>query len=67
MISRETAHVVVSVNVIGWRNTCCVPTVHSYSLPYVMLFCETQDLICEIISASEKKMKNCIVNILVNV
>ena len=32
-----------------------------------MLFCDTQDLIWEIISVSEKRMKNCIVKIINNV
>ena len=29
-----------------------------------MLFCETHDLVWEIISVSEKRMKNCIVKII---
>ena len=32
-----------------------------------MLFCETHDLIWEIISVSEKRMKNCIWKIINNV
>ena len=32
-----------------------------------MLFCETHDLVWEIISVSEKRMKNCIVKIIDNV
>ena len=32
-----------------------------------MLFCETHDLVWEIISVSEKRMKNCIVKIINNV
>ena len=32
-----------------------------------MLFCETHDLVLEIISVSEKRMKNCIVKIIDNV
>ena len=34
-------------------------TVHSYSLQCFLLFCETHDLVWEIISVSEKRMKNC--------
>ena len=30
-------------------------------------FCETHDLVCEIISDSQKRMKNCIVKIIDNV
>ena len=41
-------------------------TVHSNSLLYFMLFCETHDLVWEIISVSEKRMKNCIVKIIDN-
>ena len=32
-----------------------------------MLFCETHDLVWEIISISQKRMKNCIVKIIDNV
>ena len=32
-----------------------------------MLFCETYDLVWDIISVSEKRMKNCIVKIIDNV
>ena len=32
-----------------------------------MLFCDTHDLVWEIISVSEKRMKNCIVKIINNV
>ena len=32
-----------------------------------MLFCEAHDLVWEIISVSEKRMKNCIVKIIDNV
>ena len=42
-------------------------TVHSNSLLYFLLFCETRDLVWEIISVSEKRMKNCIVKIIDNV
>ena len=42
-------------------------TVHSNSLLYLMLFCETLDLVWEIMSVSEKRMKNCIVKIIDNV
>ena len=42
-------------------------TVHSNSLLYLMLFCETHDLVWEIISVSEKRIKNCIVKIANNV
>ena len=42
-------------------------TVHSNSLLYFLLFCEIHDLVWEIISVSEKKMKNCIVKIIDNV
>ena len=34
---------------------------------YLLLFCETHDLFCEIINVSEKQMKNCIVKIVENV
>ena len=42
-------------------------TVHSYSLLYVLLFCETHDLVCEIIRVSEKRIKNGLVKIIYNV
>ena len=42
-------------------------TVHSNSLLYFLLFWETQDLVWEIISVSEKRMKNYIVKIIDNV
>ena len=42
-------------------------TVHSNSLLYFLLFWETNDLVWEIISVSEKRMKNCIVKIIDNV
>ena len=32
-----------------------------------MLFCESHDLVWEVISVSEKRMKNCIVKIIHNV
>ena len=32
-----------------------------------MLFCDTHDLVWEIISVSEKRMKNCILKIINNV
>ena len=43
------------------------PTVHSNSLLYFILFCETHDLVWEIISVSEKRMRNCVVKIIDNV
>ena len=48
-------------------NGTMLSMVHSYSLPYFLLFCETRDLVWEIISVSEKRMKNCIVKIRGNV
>ena len=42
-------------------------TVHSNSLIYFLLFCKTNDLVWEITSVSEKRMKNCIVKIIDNV
>ena len=42
-------------------------TVHSNSLLHFLLFWETHDLVWEIISVSEKTMKNCIVKIIDNV
>ena len=43
-------------------------TVHSNSLLYFhVFFCETHDEVWEIISVSEKRMKNCIVKIIDNV
>ena len=42
-------------------------TVHSSSFLYFLLFCETHDLVWEVISVSEKRIKNCIVNIIDNV
>ena len=42
-------------------------TVHSNSLLYFSVFCETHDLVWEIISVSEQRMKNCIVKIIDNV
>ena len=36
-------------------------------LLYFMLFCDTHDLVWEIISVSEKRMKNCIMKIINNV
>ena len=41
--------------------------VHSNSLLYFLLFWETHDLVWEINSISEKRMKNCIVKIIDNV
>ena len=41
--------------------------VTSNLLLYFMLFCDTHDLVWEIISVSEKRMKNCIVKIINNV
>ena len=41
-------------------------TVHSNSLLYFLLFCETHYLVWEIISVSEKRMKNCVVKIIDN-
>ena len=38
--------------------------VYSNSLLYFLLFCKTHDLVWEIISVSEKRMKNCIVKII---
>ena len=37
---------------IGWRNTCCVGITPARC--YTLLFCETHDLVCEIISVSEE-------------
>ena len=42
-------------------------TVHSNSLLYFLLFCETHNLVWETISVSEKRMENCIVKIIDNV
>ena len=42
-------------------------TVHSNSLLYFSVLCETHDLVSEIISVSEKRMKNCIKKIIDNV
>ena len=48
-----------------WLAPNLLSTVHSYSL---LLFCKTHDLVSEIISVSEKRMKNCrIVKIIDNV
>ena len=45
-----------------------VGTVHSNSFYiYTLLFCETHDLVWEIISVSEKRIQNCIVKIIDNV
>ena len=38
-----------------------------YSVLYFLLFCETHDLVRAIISVFQKRMKNCIVKIIVNV
>ena len=37
---------------------------HSNSLLYFLLFCETHDLVREIVIVSEKRMKNCILKII---
>ena len=37
----------------------CVGMVHRHSLLYFVLFCETRDLVCEIFSVSETRLKNC--------
>ena len=54
-----------NLNVIGWRHTV------EYGSPqtcfYTLLFCDTYYLVAEIISVSEKRMKNCIVKIINNV
>ena len=50
-----------------WLAPYLLSTVHSYSLLYFLLFCETHELVWEIISVSEKRMKNCIVKIIDNV
>ena len=42
-------------------------TVHSNLLLYFLLFWETHDLVWEIISVSEKRMKNYIVKIIDNI
>ena len=55
-----------SLNVIGWRHTV-LSAVHSNSLIYFLLFWETHDLVWEINSVSEKRMKNSIVKIIDNV
>ena len=34
---------------------------------YFLLFCETHDLVFEIMSVSEKRIKNCVVKIIDNV
>ena len=47
--------------------TIPLSTVHLNSLLYFMLFYETHDLVLEIMSVSEKTIKNCIVNIIGNV
>ena len=52
-------YLVVSVNVTGWRNTCCVRFTHTRCYISISFFCETNYLVCEIISVSEKRMKNC--------
>ena len=63
--SRETARVVVNVIVAVWR---IYRKVYSYFLLYkFLLFCETYDLLCEIMGVSEKRMTSCIVKIIYNV
>ena len=47
-----------------WLTPYLLSTIHSYSLLYFLLFCETHDLVWEIISVSEKRIKNCIVKII---
>ena len=47
--------------------TIPLSTVHPNSFLYLMLFCETHDLVWEIISVSEKRLKNCIVKTIDNV
>ena len=42
-------------------------TVHSNLLLYILLFCETLDLVWERKSISEKRMKNCVVKVFDNV
>ena len=49
---------------IGWRHTV---EYGSFKLLYFLLFWETHDLVWEIISVSEKRMKNYIVKIIDNV
>ena len=56
-----------SLNVIVWRQTVEYGSLNSNSLLYFMLFCETHDLVWEIISVSEKRMNDCIVKIIDNV
>ena len=65
--SPECVNVLVSVNVIGRRNTCCIDTFHSFLLLYLLLFCDTHDLVCEMISVFEKRIQICIVKIVENV
>ena len=50
-----------------WLAPWLLSTVHTYWLLYFLLFCETHDLVWEIISVSEKRIKNCIVKIIDNV
>ena len=49
----KSVNVVVSVNVIGWRNTCYVRFTHTRC--YALLFCETHYLVCEITTVSERR------------
>ena len=55
------------MDVIGWRNTYLLCTAHLCLLLYFLLFCETHDLVFELISIFEKSMTNCIVKIIDNV
>ena len=50
-----------------WLAPYCWVRFTSNLLLYFMLFCDTHDLVWEIISISEKRMKNCIVKIINNV
>ena len=45
-----------SLNVIDWRHACWVRFTHTRF--YALLFCENNDLVWEIISVTEKRMKN---------
>ena len=53
-----------------WLTQYLLRTVHSFSLLYFLFFffcCETDDLVCKIISVSETRIKNCIVKSIDNV
>ena len=54
-----------SLNVIGWRHAVEYGSPQTRFFTF-LLFCETHDLVWEIISVSEKRMKNCIVKIIDN-